>query len=384
MTDITTLPAVVPEIADLVITRGRCHALFAYDIGMQVDLDEANRLVKEAATQREQIRHRRRAPRHFEFQPLPLRITQAADPIRLGAFTTSASVDLVVYDFAAVLVVYTIPLGGPLQDLLPLADVLYANEDLLADSRHRVELLAETIAPAVMNPVISDAVEDYLSYVIESFSESTSIAGFVAQHRGLLAQILRSEMTPLSEQEVGDALQCHLSFGPNDLTLIDWNAAFIFDPDAYDVVAVLEYANVELLEMRHLDHKLDDALEQAYRVLSEQQRPGWLLGGSGHGSDLSRVARLQVDSALLFEGVNNSLKLLGDQYLARVYQLASQRFHLAEWDASILRKLATLESIYTKMSDRAAGVRMEVLEWIIIILILISILLPFIPGIPKH
>ena len=44
---------------------------------------------------------------------------------------------------------------------------------------------------------------------------------------------------------------------------------------------------------------------------------------------LSRLATLQTDSALLFEGVNNALKLVGDQYLARVYRAVSQRFHLS-------------------------------------------------------
>jgi len=78
--------------------------------------------------------------------------------------------------------------------------------------------------------------------------------------------------------------------------------------------------------------------------------------------------------------VNNVLKLLGDQYLARVYRLTAQRFHLNEWDASILRKLETLESIYQKISDQMVSRRMEVLEWIIIILITISIILPFISG----
>jgi uncharacterized Rmd1/YagE family protein len=77
--------------------------------------------------------------------------------------------------------------------------------------------------------------------------------------------------------------------------------------------------------------------------------------------------------------VTNTLKLLGDQYLARVYRLVSQRFHLEEWDASILRKLETLESIYGKMSDRAGTRRMELLEWIIIVLITISIAVSFIP-----
>jgi hypothetical protein len=40
-----------------------------------------------------------------------------------------------------------------------------------------------------------------------------------------------------------------------------------------------------------------------------------------------------------------------DQYLARVYRLASQRCHLADWDASIMRKLYTMESIYEKIAD---------------------------------
>jgi uncharacterized Rmd1/YagE family protein len=70
---------------------------------------------------------------------------------------------------------------------------------------------------------------------------------------------------------------------------------------------------------------------------------------------------------------------LGDQYLARVYRLVSQRFHLEAWDASIMRKLQTLESIYGKMSDRAGTRRMELLEWIIIVLIAISIALSFVP-----
>ena len=88
---------------------------------------------------------------------------------------------------------------------------------------------------------------------------------------------------------------------------------------------------------------------------------------------------MQVDGALLFERVTNTLKLLGDQYLARVYRLAAQRFHLEAWDASILRKLETLESIYGKMSNRATTRRMEVLEWIIIVLIAVSIALSFFP-----
>ena len=103
---------------------------------------------------------------------------------------------------------------------------------------------------------------------------------------------------------------------------------------------------------------------------SEEDRRGF--------DEAVRVAELQVDNAILFEGVNNTLKLLGDQYLARVSRLINRRFHLDEWDSSIIRKLQTLESIYEKIADQASTRRLEILEWVIILLIAFSILLEFI------
>ena len=135
--------------------------------------------------------------------------------------------------------------------------------------------------------------------------------------------------------------------------------------------------------MRYLDEQLDNDLDQSYEALSRHNWGRFRLPGSSH-ADLRRIAQMQVDSAVLFEGVNNALKLLGDQYLARVYRLASQRFHLEEWDTSILRKLHILESIYNKISDQAANWRLEMLEWIVILLIAVSIVLPFVFNLPKH
>jgi hypothetical protein len=48
-------------------------------------------------------------------------------------------VDLVLYDFGAVSVIYNIPIQGPLAALLTLSEDLYDNEMLLSDSRVRVE-----------------------------------------------------------------------------------------------------------------------------------------------------------------------------------------------------------------------------------------------------
>src|SRR5438309_1052252 len=361
--------------AEPVVQEGVCYALFAYDAGLAINLDASERRIT-ALTQRAAIRHKRRAPRYFEYRPAPLRVTQEREPLAVGAFRTTPSVEAVLYDFGAVSVTYQVPLAGPLAHLITLAEELYESAVLLADSRRWVEHLLATIAPAVTRPGLTDFVETYVIFEVGAFSPPCPPAELYTTHAQEVARILRSERAVLSNQEVNDALGHRISFGSEDVAVIDWDAALIADRDADDVRAVLEFANVELLEMRYLDQQLDDALDASYDTLS--RRYGlWLPGATR--ADLRRIGQLQVDNAVLFEGVNNALKLLGDQYLARVYRLVSDRFHLAEWDASILRKLQSLESIYQKLSDEAANRRTETLEWIVIVLIAVEILIPFVP-----
>lgn len=134
--------------------------------------------------------------------------------------------------------------------------------------------------------------------------------------------------------------------------------------------------------MRFLDAELDQALENAYDTLSRADQGAALL--RSYAPALARIAELQADAAVLFERVTNALKLVGDQYLSRLYRLVSGRFHLGDWDASIARKLQTIDGIYQKLADRATARRLEVLEWIVIILIAVSIVLPFLPGYRGH
>jgi hypothetical protein len=360
----------------LVVKRGVCHALFAYEAGFSIDLDRAQEHIT-TLKERASIRHKRRTPSYFEYRPPPLRVMLEGQPVAVGRRQTATSVDALVYDFGAISVRYAIELDGGFDELIALSEALYENERLLEDSRRRVERIVADIEPAIARPRIASFVEPYAIFQIEELATPVSPATLLANGALELAQLLRSERTPLSREEVADALAHRISFRPDDLALIDWDAALVFDCDAEDIRDVLEFANVELLEMRYLDQRLDDSLDEAYEALSRQAWRGFWIPGAFR-ADLRRIGRLQVDSALLFEGVNNALKLLGDQYLARVYRLVSERFHLAEWDASILRKLETLESIYQKMSDFSSTRRMEVLEWVIIVLIAASIVLPFV------
>ncbi len=358
----------------VIITKGTCFALFAYDVGLSINLTDAEpRII--AGTERGRLRHKTRAPQYFEYRPAPLRLVQEGSVFDIGQYQTSPTVEAMVYDFGAVTITYRFPIDGSFDRLLDLSESLYEHEQLLADSRTRVEQLLQVLGSAVERPSIAQEVEDYIIFSIESHMPARP--PLWTSNETDLAHILRAERAPFSEQEVTDAVACRISFGQEDAAIIDWHSAVLFGKEMDDVRAVLEFANVELLEMRILDEQLDRALDEGYEALSRKPR---LLSLPGfHEKDMTHIAQLQVDSALIFERVTNTLKLLGDQYLARVYRLVSQRFHLEAWDASILRKLQTLESIYGKMTDRAGTRRMEVLEWIIIILITLSIALPFLP-----
>jgi hypothetical protein len=165
---------------------------------------------------------------------------------------------------------------------------------------------------------------------------------------------------------VAEATRLSISYSPDDLLVVDWSTALAIGGSA-DERLVLEFANVELLELRCLDKRLDGDLEAASRALSRRRR--WPFGGA----DLRRVARLQVESAMLYESVANAVSLLGDQWLADVYNLIAERYDLSKWQGSIVHKLASLESIYQKISDEAAVRRSELLEMVIIALIALEI-----------
>ncbi|HKO31635.1 MAG TPA: hypothetical protein VJU54_10880 [Nitrospiraceae bacterium] len=363
------------SITSLTINKGTCYAVFAYDIGWSINLEDVTRRIT-AERERSRLRYKTRAPQYFEYRPAPLRLMQEGGSLAVGQYQSSPTVEVMVYDFGAVTITYRFTLDGPFEGLLELSESLYANESLLTESRKRVEQLVQAIRPSIERPMIAKEVEDYIIFSIESSSPAQSLPLWSSRETEL-AQLLRGERTPLADQEIQDATSCRISYGVGDAALIDWNSAVLFGIEMDDVRAVLEFANVELLEMRMLDEQLDAALDEGYAALTRKPR---LLPLPGlHDKDTMHIAQLQVDGALLFERVTNTLKLLGDQYLARVYRLASQRFHLEAWDASILRKLETLESIYGKMSDRTTTRRMEVLEWIIIVLIALSIGVSFFP-----
>ncbi len=352
---------------DLTIKEGTCYIYFAFDVGISIDLNRCAQLISEPR-ENTRLQHRQKTPKYFDYTPLPLRISQHAGAFCFteSDFCTRQTVDVTLFDFGAISVCYRIDLKGDFSAIIDLSEVLYENEQLRSDATNRVSQIFNELKPAIHKPSISELYEDYVIFEVREFEEFIPVSSLFEQAAVTVGQILRSDHEEFASQQIDEALSCRVSYTQNDVAIIDWGAAFLYGDMMDDVRAVLEFANVELLEMRYQDTELDEALERSYKALNDNK---------ALGTDLRTVAQMQVDSAMMYEGVNNALKLLGDQYLARVYSLVSKRFHLESWDTSILRKLETLNSIYSKISDQAAVKRSFVIELIIVILIAVEITL---------
>src|SRR5207248_11643155 len=129
----------------------------------------------------------------------------------------------------------------------------------------------------------------------------------------------------------------------------------------------IECANLQLLEYRHIDQRIDGSLAQADDLLRRAARwrlPAW----RGLNRPLRALGELKVEANGLFERTTDVLELVGDQYLARVYDLLARRFHLEEWEHSIQRKLEVGEGVYHVVSDQTDTYRAEFLEVTVVLL----------------
>src|SRR5262249_5712202 len=144
------------------------------------------------------IQHKRRAPRYFEYHPAPMRVLQAADPVRIGGRETAPHVDAVIFDFGAISLTYSTPLRGSLADLVDLSLALSNDEALLADSRRRIAHLLDVLGPTVSRPNIAPLTEAYAIFQLQDLRDGATPEQVMTAHAHLLAQILRAEREPLS------------------------------------------------------------------------------------------------------------------------------------------------------------------------------------------
>jgi hypothetical protein len=347
---------------------GTLHVFHAFEAARAIDLDAAERRVRGAG--RAGLAAGERNVGGADIEPRPLRLSVACAPVACGGHSSEASARVTLFDFGAISVRLDIPVAGDPASLPALARAAVGNAALLDAARRVAREALEAAGPAAERAQLADRAEDYAVLALAPADGDPR----AVLPDGLLARILRAEEGELSAEEIRDATAAAVSYSPADAAIVDWNCAVVLDRRPEEALAVLEFANVELVEMRFLDDRLDRALDEAHRTAAESLRGPRILAVRTI-RNARRIAELQLDAAGLYESVNNALKLFGDQWLARLHDAATRRLRIEDYERSVLRKLEALDSVYGKLRDRQVQVRAEILEWIIIALIAVEILL---------
>jgi hypothetical protein len=274
-----------------------------------------------------------------------------------------------------------IPPGSTFESLVPLAEELLEGPTTALDAlaRQHAGEVATALGGAMEKPHAWEGLESYHVFFVKGFEGGPVTAAQLLAGAPIPALLL-GETSPvrLSDAERQDVLSHQFSYLETDLTVIHWNSALVVEPSGVeDVPDLLEFATAHLLELRFYDHHLDRELHRIYDELE---------GGASTLTNVltrkwrrlqRRTAALLMDLSETIERLENAVKIVGDFYLARVYQSAVRRFRLASWQETVLRKQRLVSEVNDITGDAADTSRAELLEIVVILLISYEVLAAF-------
>ena len=365
--------------SDPVVRAGAVVALRLFDIAYSIDL---------AAVEESWARHRGESPRRARFSTTPEKavsfgvppVLLSLDPVDVDIEGTRVSVAVSArcYDFGVVVLALRMPIADR-RWVDYVADVLAVDRAVGLAANNAVwptllQRLQSVIAPALLRPSPAVLAEDYLIAIVNALDRPLGAAQ-LQQQAGLIP-LLSGERRKLSEAEQRELLRQSFSYYEDDLVVLAWDRAFIYEPRGdSDVADVLEVANAQLLELRYYDDLLDAELPQMYDRV-EQARRTYSLLSARRFADLARgLYKLVAEVTELTEKVDNALKVTEDVYLARIYAAALNLFRVPKLSAAVDRKLAIIRDTYAALYDEASDRRSELLELAIVFLILVELIL---------
>ena len=355
------------------VASGHLFFFYAYDAGFEIALEEARALCE--ASDSPGIAGLRTAPAHLQYRPRPLTVPAGAVPITVSGKTFSLDATMKIFDFGALSVTLTLPLEDlSLEEYTEIALSLASENGMEKSARDAARRLFDRIRPAVSRPLFADLVEDYCVWHVGGFSPGLSGTEALARLPREIARLLALERGELSEAAVAEIVRTPIRYFDNDLFLAEWNAAFVYDPKFKDTAEVLEFLNIQVLELRFFDHLLHEAIEGVSEELLPRRRPFHILHDP-YEVPMRKLSGIRTDVSLIRERIYNALKLVGDAYLARVYEEARRKVGAEKHEGTVRDQLGTLTDIYTVLNNQAQAAREETLELIIILLIAIEIVM---------
>jgi hypothetical protein len=348
----------------------RCFRI--YDVADGLDLERARALVKDAASSR--LRFQRQGGDSIQLSSPPL--TLALGPRALAVAGASREVHLSarLFHHGAVSVCARVPVepGATLEALVPLADELFDSPAVDALCLDELGKLRALLAVAFDGPHLWDQHEAY-TVLFATALEGHPPAERVLAEPALARLVMGESQSPaLSQAETREVLGNAWSYTPHDLAVVEWNAALVYEPSgSEDLVDLLEIANAQLLELRYYDSVLDGEVGRVHDAIGAKHRGSLFF--SPYKELLRQLMLTLIELSEFIERIENALKIVGDIYLARVYESAVDQLRIRQWTEQVSRKHRLLQQTYGLLKGEVDTSRALTLEVMVVLLILLEL-----------
>lgn len=353
------------------IKKGSVLVYRIFDIAEEIDLAKAETLLKTIRGP-----NAFRVPRFIDrgllvkSKPLAFELPQVDVKLECGAFRMEVIGK--VREYGVLSLVYEIPLreGTSWDELVALAADLEEGSEIDQLAQEMAREVSVRIKDALKRPSTWSVFEDYIIYNFEQFEGDTDATNLLSR-TDVPALLLAEDDTVLAPRTREMILENTYQYGQGDLALVEWNSALVVEQvPSRDVADILEFAVTHLLEMRFYDDLLDKRLAQLYDDI-EQGKNSVLR--APFAQIYQDASTRYIEFSEFIERVENSLKVVGDFYLATVYRAATRRFRLADWQQNITRKMNLLAQVSSLLQGEVNIRRSHWLEVTIIVLIAVEV-----------
>jgi hypothetical protein len=362
------------------VSAGAITALRLFDVANAIDLVRAQSLWSAQARTGARTRLTGTPPKAVSFGEPPLGLELPPVTLNLNGRAQAAGVSARLYAFGVVTLSVRLAVEqAAWPDFSGLVNAMDAAIGPGAESPlwgASLGLLRDAISPALDRPMATLLEEDYLVATVHAFETPVAAAALGTDID--LVPLLSGETRTLADGARADLLSRRFSYYTDDLVVLTWDRAFIYEPRRdTDVADVIEVANAQLLEMRYYDELLDDELPRMYDLVEETRR--LILAPRRFAKLARRLYGLVAEVTELTEKVDNALQVTEDVYLARVYASALDLFRVKLVSAAVDRKLAIIRDTYAALYDEAASARAGLMEAAVVLLIVVEIVLALWP-----
>lgn len=353
---------------DLRIKKGTILLYRIFDIAEEVNISRVEEILRD-----------NRGPDHFKVPKFVDRgIVMKSRPVSFGLGTEMVrfkeheihlDVMCKVRDFGVLSLIYqmTITPGTPWSELIKTAAILEEGGEIDALAEQQAKEIASTIQGALKRPTEWQSFEDYIIYFFEEFETDITIPELINK-ADIPALLLAEDDVTVAEYTRRSVMENVYQYAEKDLAIIEWNSALVVEPSGgREVPDILEFALTHLMEMRYYDDLLDTQLGKIYDDIEKKR--GSNVWSRGFEKSYEQGSARYIEFSEFIERVENSLKVVGDFYLATIYRAATRRFRLKDWQDNVTRKMSILAQVTSLLQGEINNRRSHLLEIIVILMI---------------